>query len=343
MKECHIEEATNLALLQYEEECKAVNGLVKTDISDVFQRSIEYLVSKELGVVAIEADKVIGFMLPYGPIEHFFGNSSGFFTPIHSHGAIKEGRSKIYSKLYKEAAQYWASKDLFSHGIAFYAHDKEVLDTMFANGFGMRCMDAMTNLNENPLAFHNALEDITRRDENRELKLEFDDFQTLPEKKIAQMKEFAVIHEMKGKLVEHLRNSPVFFPVEKSSIDEFTEKSQKRESRFCYVKNNDELIGFIEVMDEGETIVSGAKDVKNICGAYLDPKYRGMGIFKALLGYVFDKYREQDINYLGVDCETTNPEAYHFWKKFFDPYTYSLCRRLDEQSKIVSHNVKTQP
>lgn len=33
----------------------------------------------------------------------------------------------------------------------------------------------------------------------------------------------------------------------------------------------------------------------------------------------------------GVDCETLNPTALRFWRKYFRPYTYSYIRRLDER------------
>ena len=34
------------------------------------------------------------------------------------------------------------------------------------------------------------------------------------------------------------------------------------------------------------------------------------------------------------DCETLNPTALNFWGKYFDPYTYSFARRIDERIKM---------
>jgi hypothetical protein len=35
---------------------------------------------------------------------------------------------------------------------------------------------------------------------------------------------------------------------------------------------------------------------------------------------------------LGVDFESINPMAYGFWLKYFDAYTHSLVRRIDEKA-----------
>ena len=35
---------------------------------------------------------------------------------------------------------------------------------------------------------------------------------------------------------------------------------------------------------------------------------------------------------LGVDCESMNPTALGFWSKYFDAYTHSVVRRIDENA-----------
>ena len=42
------------------------------------------------------------------------------------------------------------------------------------------------------------------------------------------------------------------------------------------------------------------------------------------------------MKYIGVDCETLNPTALRFWNKYFDSYTYSYARRIDE--RVVGHD-----
>ncbi len=66
----------------------------------------------------------------------------------------------------------------------------------------------------------------------------------------------------------------------------------------------------------------------NIQGAYCIPSYRGQGIMDDLLAYVKKVLKNEGIVYLGVDHESYNPTAAHYWKKHFKPYTASLIRYL---------------
>jgi hypothetical protein len=38
---------------------------------------------------------------------------------------------------------------------------------------------------------------------------------------------------------------------------------------------------------------------------------------------------------LGVDFESLNPAGYGFWLKYFDPYTHSVVRRIDEKAVMA--------
>lgn len=70
--------------------------------------------------------------------------------------------------------------------------------------------------------------------------------------------------------------------------------------------------------------------MKNICGAFCLPEYRGSGVFANLLNYVVDTLKQQGITCLGVDFESYNPAGSGAWNKYFAPYTHSVVRRIDE-------------
>lgn len=70
--------------------------------------------------------------------------------------------------------------------------------------------------------------------------------------------------------------------------------------------------------------------MKNICGAYCLPQYRGQQIMQGLIGFTGNLLCREGYQYLGVDYESFNPTAYHFWPKLFEPYTCSVVRRIDE-------------
>jgi hypothetical protein len=46
---------------------------------------------------------------------------------------------------------------------------------------------------------------------------------------------------------------------------------------------------------------------------------------------LIQKLKTKRYTRLGVDFESINPTAYGFWLKYFDAYTYSVVRRVDEK------------
>ena len=92
----------------------------------------------------------------------------------------------------------------------------------------------------------------------------------------------------------------------------------------------------MSINTEGETFISEIKTIYNICGAYVDTEYRGSNVAGQLLEYVCNISEQDRKEYLGVDCETLNPNALRFWGKYFENYTYSYARRIDE--RIVGYD-----
>jgi len=136
---------------------------------------------------------------------------------------------------------------------------------------------------------------------------------------------------LKNDLVRHLRKSPTYFPNNEFTEESFSAMCNRRQSRFFAALNKSEIIGYIEIMKEGETFIADEPDMLNICGAYLKENYRGKNIFQSLLSFVLKTMKDDGIKRLGVDCETINPTALRFWGKYFDSYTYSFIRRIDER------------
>ena len=64
---------------------------------------------------------------------------------------------------------------------------------------------------------------------------------------------------------------------------------------------------------------------------FVKKEFRSKGIADGLLKAVYEAARKQGFDFLGVDYETLNPNALHFWTKYFEPYTYSWHRRIDER------------
>lgn len=120
----HAAVAAELAMADYEEERERVPALpVMKALPD-----LRPFADNHLGVAAFEGDKMLGFLCCLEPWEHAFQTAAkGTFSPMHAHGARKEGRGKVYQRMYQAAAEKWVKKGITYHSIALYAHEETAL------------------------------------------------------------------------------------------------------------------------------------------------------------------------------------------------------------------------
>ncbi|MCX7710171.1 MAG: GNAT family N-acetyltransferase [Clostridia bacterium] len=309
----HIESAARLALSEYFEECCAVPILPEADYLELFCKMITELADPDLGTVAIESGKVVGFLTCYQPWENHFGTTLGTFSPVHAHGTVKQNRRRIYSQLYQAAAEKWVSRGILSHAIALYAHNHEAVDSFFWNGFGMRTVDAIRPVE--PIlceGFSNAA------------------FYELPDEEIDR------IVPLKNSLIAHLRDTPMFIPLFfQMDTSKVKVENESRKSRYFVATVKDEIAAFVEIMASGENFTCQDTGMANICGAYMFPQYRGSGIYTKLLSFLMETLAAEGYTRCGVDFESFNPTARGFWLKYFSAYTYGVVRRVDE--RILKH------
>lgn len=305
-----VEQAVSLTLKEYNEECCIVDELPKNNYEELMFNLLSDMTDHKLGVVALDGSNVVGFMTCYAPIENFFGRVKGAFSPIHAHGVIKKDRNLIYSQLYQRAAKKWVDEGILSHGIALYAHNNVAIESFFHNGFGLRCMDAITSIDRR----------ISELKYIEGLKMEE-----------ISLDKIDCLLPLKNNLISHMCNSPIFIPCSKFDMEKFINQAIARKSRFFTASYEGKVIGYIETTESGENFTCDDQETINICGAYLSLEYRGRGIFDLLLSFVFKQFQQSSYKCCGVDFESINPTAKNFWTKYFTPYTYSMVRRIDER------------
>jgi len=310
--EKYIAEAKELAYRELEEERKYNSELPKgkfeKEILDILRR----LSGQPYGKAAVCDGKLVGYLLFSGPWNGFLGNIKGVFSPLGGSAFSYEysDRGKLASMLFAGVSEEFVKDGVTGCALSRYAHDEEIAKSFIFNGFGIRCSDAVRKIPKEEIP--GAAGNISLKELNRE--------------------EFQEVEQLQRGLHKHLENAPVFFPPDKNGFECWFEKWIKRETmRIFAAKAEEETIGFFAIDDEAENFITEYEQMKNICGAYFDEKYRGSGAPQALLSYVLNTMREEGITYLGVDCETLNPTALRFWGKYFMPYTYSFARRIDER------------
>lgn len=304
-KHC-VSDAEALAMENYREEMQQVRALpenISIPATDEFAES-----DLGLGVAAYDGSRMLGFLCCYNPWENAFDTiARGTFSPVHAHGAVKENRAEIYQRLYQAAAEKWLRCGITYHAICFYAHDNDAINAMFSYGFGMRCVDAIRSLEQTEKPSES---DFTFRE--------------------LQLDELSTLRPLRAKLSEHLSESPCFMYSTREEYEQWLNRAENRGSRIFAALSGDRIIAYAELADNGENFVTETEGMKNICGAYCLPEYRGCGVYKALIENISAQLKAEGIKRLGVDYESFNPTAAHFWRKQFTAYTKSLTRRIDE-------------
>lgn len=299
----HAEQAAALALVCYEEERAHVPALPRIAQAP----DLGEFAGSPFGVAALEGERMVGFLCFYPPWENAFTTTArGSFSPIHAHGAVRENRERIYQRMYQAVAQRLVRDGATSHSVGLYAHDREGERAFFTLGFGMRCVDA-----------------IRYADGGEE---------SAPELRELRREETPLVRELRRGLSLHLGESPCFMVASPESFAGWLSAAEARNTRLFAAFEKGRAIGFYEVTENGENFVTEQADMKNICGAYCLPEYRGTGIMERLLKHVLSVLHREGVARLGVDYESINATALAFWGKHFIPYTQGLVRRIDESA-----------
>ena len=310
--EKHIGEAVKLALAELENERKQCPDLPCGDFSKHLTGLLHWLSGQPFGKAAINEGKLVGYMIFAGPWDGFFGDVKGVFSPLggSAFSYDHENRGRLASMLFASTAEEFVKQGVFNCALSRYAHDEETAKSFILNGFGIRCSDAVREISK--LNLPRSRSSVV--------------FIELPPD------EFERIRKLRSGLVRHLEGSPVFCPTD---MDRYEQWFHKEGMRVFAAESDGEIIGFISVDDDAENFITEHDKMKNICGAYFDENYRGKGIAQNLLLFVAETLKAEGATHLGVDCETLNPTALNFWGKYFEPYTYSFTRRIDERVRTT--------
>ncbi|MDK2809070.1 MAG: hypothetical protein PWP24_1807 [Clostridiales bacterium] len=318
LHEKYMDQALIVAKEQYQAACDQNKEMPDYHFTSEIRELLTNLFQRKCGVVAKEGEKLIGYMAFYSPIDGFFGNCKGAFSPLGGSGYPVHNRQKTASKMLAAAMDILVKEEgVTSVALSQYANDREVEEALVLNGFGIRCSDAIMKLEELG----------TRKTKHPMIIEKEHQFKEHQYKELRKDQKKLVL-ALRRELIMHLWKTPVYFPTPFGDDMEWTLRD---DLRVFAAYDNDTIIGFMSIQDEGETFLSNANDVVNICGAYVKEEYRGSQVADELLYYVCDVCQKEGKKYLGVDCETLNPNARYFWAKHFKNYTYSYHRRIDER------------
>ena len=312
LNEKYVNAAADLVMSAYMEEKIEIPFLPYEKKHLYFLRKlIKNLFDNGTGIAAVRDEELIGFIAGF-EVKELFGKCKGIYSPLYGHGGKKEYRSVLYQELYTRAAEIWVRSACFTHALTFFAHDKESIDLWFKQGFGLRCVDSISESKRIPA---NNSSDIIIR------KVDVVDIPTL-----------ANIHRQHNMYYE---NSPVFMPRRNEDpVQDLTDWLKKDNHHLWAAYQDGKPLGYMRIQPEAETFVSEHRDVMNITGAYVLESKRKAGTGTMLLGAVQEWLLQNGYTLCGVDFESINITGSKFWNKHFVPYAYSMVRRIDERISI---------
>jgi len=196
-----------------------------------------------------------------------------------------------------------------SHGICLYAHDKESQEQFFRYGFGLRCIDAIRGMDE-------IVAPPCKGYEFSEL---------IPD-------ELPQILPLDHMLDAHMAACPAFILRPSDTQESFIKKIESFHSIFFIAKYRGQIVAYIRAELDGETFIQDIPGYLHVKGAFCLPEHRGKGLNQTLLNLLVHNLQIRGYSRLGVDFESINPVAYAFWLKYFNAYTHSVVRRIDEHA-----------
>lgn len=300
-----IDEISQIAYEHLKNEASYVPALRISGIEEIRQY-LKKSAEKLNGVVGIEHGKVVGYLL-YKKTDEKEKIKCCYF-PIVGYGAITKNREKIMTMLFQYLADILVIDQRVHFEINVYAHDAEIIQLFSFMQFGIQCENCLRNMDEIV-----AKTDIVIKEMS----------------KIELKHRWQEVWFLLSNLIEHLKQSPVFYPCDEFTEDVYKEFFLDEDTRVFVAEKEGVLVGVMETNNGSNSIITSSKDCYNVGDIYVLNEYRGKNIAQALLSYANNCLKEIGCNLQWVEHGTANPNARGFWNKYFSTYAYTLIRDID--------------
>lgn len=302
----YFEAAVDIAFETYSNECKYVKGIGSCNRNDISVELTE-LFQKQSGILCLEDEKLVGYLV----YSQKWDNNGTLYCifPFWGYGAVGKSRVKIMSMVFQALAEQLCTVPKVHFEIKVYAHDYEIIQLFSLMQFGIQC--------EEGLCYDN--QDISCK--------KVADIRELTNDQIS--KNWNEIWQLLQSLIEHLRNSPIFYPGVEFTENVYQDYLLDDNTRIFVSEIEGSLVGVITANIEGNSFVTCQTDCCNVGDVYVVPNYRGSMVAQNMLKYLFDVLSNEGIRRFWVEHGTANPNARGFWNKFFDTYAYTMIRDIE--------------
>ena len=246
------------------------------------------------------------------PLADFRHAGPGSVSPDWCHGSGSgTDVASTYRQLYRALAPHLIAQGCRIHAFSFYASECQAIAAMGLTGFGHIVMDAgrptaelLTELPAGPV--------------------DIDTYRAGPQDAVE-------LAELDAALAAHIAAPPVFMPnPQPRSAVQWAEWLSMPGRVALLARRHGRMVGFIKAEQPqfDVTYAVHGDSTLAINGMYVTPASRRAAVGRSLLASLVREAAATGKEIVSVDCETTNPEAYAFWSRWFRPVTWSLERRV---------------
>lgn len=300
-----LKEVVEIAEYMYSMECNYVAEL-KMERKEELNRWIEEAINKQQGVVCIVQGEVVGDMIFTKDLND---GICWCMVPVWGYGAVGNDRVKIMSKMFQKVADILCNNQKVHFEITVYAHDEEIIRLFSFLQFGIQCEEGIRNTE---VAIPGKLDVSIRELSKEEIQNCWSD-----------------IWSLVFRLIEHLRQSPVFYPGTEFTEEMYKDYFMDHATHVYIAEEENRFIGLLDANRDGNNFITNDERCHNVGDIFVIEEYRGNGIARELLRYVNDTLKEKGIERLWVEHGTANPNARGFWNKYFSTFSYTLVRDID--------------
>ena len=307
----HLDAAVRLVAARYRDE-RLLNSLLlpKYESPSAVTPLLKYRFEGQMGVAAVRGGDIIGFMTGFPYISN---GLPAVWVPDWGHGADASERGRVYPRMYSSLAQQWVAKGYIKHAVMTLAHERDVLNFLFMDGFGMTNVDALRGIR--PLSV--AVKSISIRQ--------------------AQPDDLETLLDFRKSLAIHLTATPVFLLFTRAEVFEkgaadFRRQLSDPDAAIWLACEGERAIGCMRVVPSNQCDFRMPISGPTFCAismAFTEEAYRNQGVATALLDRVLKWAGEKGYSHCAVDFESANTPAFEFWNAHFETVCYTLVRVID--------------
>ncbi|MGN0479038.1 MAG: GNAT family N-acetyltransferase [Hominenteromicrobium sp.] len=258
------------------------------------------------GLAAVENGVCVGYLL----YSLHGGDELSCSIPLFGYGALGERREQTISRLFQRLAARVVQDRTVHFSAHLYACDTAVQRLFSYLQFGIIAEKGLC-----PAGRLNIRSGIPVRQLSKaEIEAKWNTIRPLLER-----------------LINHLRESPVFYPC--SELTEAAYRSFLLNAGTCVFAagENETIAGFTLTNPEKPPFPFSALGAENIGETYILPEYRGTDMAQALLAHTLKTLRAKGCGYGWVEHGTANPLARGFWNKYFNAFEYEFIHTVRRQ------------